>query len=192
MVREVAHEYGHASVPPIGGYKEPEYWANGYFGEKLFMLYLYKQLQAGALTPDDTMGATATQIGAWISKNINPLILRASAHGSDQEALTDTSKEGMDAYMGLALYMSQILPPHVFSRSMVLVGSYYAKDYPASILMACQEPDSYPLDIPLVLRNRDLWVPIDKAKVEGATVLKRNDGWALIHPTSPAVTIVNR
>ena len=38
--RELAHEYGHAVLPAIGGFKSPEDWANGYLGERLFLRWL--------------------------------------------------------------------------------------------------------------------------------------------------------
>lgn len=37
LMREVAHEWGHHIIPPIGPYKEPEKWANGYVGERLLL-----------------------------------------------------------------------------------------------------------------------------------------------------------
>lgn len=36
-IREVAHEYSHLALPAIGGYDAPEYWANGYLGERLLV-----------------------------------------------------------------------------------------------------------------------------------------------------------
>jgi len=36
-LRETVHEYSHLALPPIGGYTAPEYWANGYLGERLLV-----------------------------------------------------------------------------------------------------------------------------------------------------------
>ncbi len=41
LLREIAHEWGHHIIPPIGPYKGPEKWANGYIGERL-LLNLFK------------------------------------------------------------------------------------------------------------------------------------------------------
>ena len=41
-VREVVHEYSHLALPPIGGYSAPEYWANGYLGERLIVRWLMR------------------------------------------------------------------------------------------------------------------------------------------------------
>lgn len=41
-IREITHEYSHLAIPPIGGYDAPEYWANGYIGERLIIRWLKK------------------------------------------------------------------------------------------------------------------------------------------------------
>lgn len=41
-VREVVHEYSHLALPAIGGYDAPEYWANGYLGERLIVRWLMR------------------------------------------------------------------------------------------------------------------------------------------------------
>ena len=39
-IREIIHEYGHLALPAIGGYSAPEYWANGYYGERLITRWI--------------------------------------------------------------------------------------------------------------------------------------------------------
>ena len=39
-IREIVHEYGHQALPAIGGYSAPEYWANGYYGERLITRWM--------------------------------------------------------------------------------------------------------------------------------------------------------
>ena len=41
-IREIVHEYSHLAVPAIGGYDAPEYWANGYLGERLIVRWLMR------------------------------------------------------------------------------------------------------------------------------------------------------
>jgi hypothetical protein len=41
-VREIIHEYSHLAVPAIGGYTDPEYWANGYLGERLIVRWIQR------------------------------------------------------------------------------------------------------------------------------------------------------
>ena len=41
-IREIVHEYSHLALPAIGGYDAPEYWANGYLGERLLVRWLQR------------------------------------------------------------------------------------------------------------------------------------------------------
>ena len=41
-IREIVHEYSHLALPAIGGYTAPEYWANGYLGERLIVRWLMR------------------------------------------------------------------------------------------------------------------------------------------------------
>ena len=41
-IREIVHEYSHLALPPIGGYGNPEYWANGYLGERLIIRWFQR------------------------------------------------------------------------------------------------------------------------------------------------------
>ncbi|MGV3618933.1 MAG: hypothetical protein ACO1SV_26705 [Fimbriimonas sp.] len=190
--REIAHEYGHASLPAIGGYEAPEDWANGYLGEKLYLRWLRDSAAAGHLTTEDTMGASKAQLDAWVTKNVDPLVVTASQTLPTGPLLADRSAAGMDRYIGLALYAATVLPESVFSRSLLLTGSTEAKDYPESIAMAAEEPEEYTLRIPPYLRGRTLWIPLNKAKISGAKVLRFVGKWAKIQPTTDTVVITNQ
>ena len=41
-IREIVHEYSHLALPAIGGYNAPEYWANGYLGERLLVRWIQR------------------------------------------------------------------------------------------------------------------------------------------------------
>ncbi|HWA83086.1 MAG TPA: hypothetical protein VG820_06635, partial [Fimbriimonadaceae bacterium] len=87
---------------PIGGFKQPEVWADGYLGEKLFLKWLKNDIAAGRLTSDDAMGAGLDKLSAWVAKNVDPLIDQA-AYQEPVPALINESKGGMDDFIGLAL-----------------------------------------------------------------------------------------
>jgi len=159
MAREVAHEYGHAVLASIGGYKEPEVWANGYLGERLFLRWFRDRMKAGTLTPDDAMGADAASLDKWVAKNVDPLVTAAAIHQPTEAYLKDSSAAGMNKYIGLALYADTILPDLVFGRSTLLTGSTDAWDYPEAIAMAAEEPNEYDLTIPPYLANQPIFVP---------------------------------
>lgn len=189
--REVAHEYGHAILSAIGGYEAPENWANGYLGEKLFLRWLRDSAMAGHVKPEDTMGAEAPQLDEWVKKNVDPLVTKAAQTLPTPEFLRDRSEVGMDRYLGLALYTATVLPDSVFSRSMMLTGSTEAKDYPEAIAMAAEEVREYTLRIPAYLRGKSIWIPVTKAKISGAKILRFVGKWAKIQPTADDVVITN-
>lgn len=189
--REVAHEYGHAILPAVGGYEAPEDWANGFLGEKLFLRWLRDALVAGRLKPEDTMGAEGPQLDEWVKKNVDPLVITASQSLPTPQYLSDHSAAGMDRYTGLALYAATVLPERVFSRSMLLTGSTSAKDYPEAIALAAEEPAEYSLTIPSYLKGKSLWIPLNKGKLKGAKILRYVGKWAKIQPTAAEVLVTN-
>ncbi len=193
MAREVAHEYGHATLPAIGGFKQPEDWANGYLGEKLYLGYLRDGMAAGRYVPDDAMGVTKEQLDTWIKTNVEPLALKAATMGPDLALLKQTSKEAMDSYIGLALYAATTFTDPVFARSIILTGSNDAKDYPQAIATAFEEPGTLTLKIPSYLKGKSIWIPLGKdAKLTGAVIDTKRDGWTKITPTQASVVVTNK
>jgi hypothetical protein len=189
MAREVAHEYGHAVFPPVGGYTSPEYWANGYLGEKLMMRQLRDRLASNLIFPPDVMNCTLPMMETWVKQNVDPMVIKASSSPPNIPQLADKGKPGMDAYIGLVLYADTIFPPNVVTRSMYLMGSQDAKDYPDSLLRAVQEPDRLTLSIPAYLKNKPIWIPLGKSKIAQAQVLKRDGDWAQVLPQAGGVVI---
>jgi hypothetical protein len=189
MAREVAHEYGHAVLPPVGGYTTPEYWANGYLGEKFFMRILRDQWKRGLVGPNDTMGATLEQLNAWVKANVDPLVIKTASNPPSEVQLADRGKVGMDAYIGLVLYADTFFPPSVVTRSMMIMGSQDAKDYPDSLLRATQEMPKITLSIPPYLKDKPIWIPLGKGKVGQAQILKRSGDWAQVLPQAGGVVI---
>ena len=189
MAREVAHEYGHSTLPGIGTYTAPEAWANGYLGEKLYLLWARDILAKDLLHPDDFMGAKKDQLDLWIAKNVDPLVLQAASKPPTMGELADKSAKGMDAYLGLAIYMAQILPERVFARSLKLIGSQNARDYLGAISLAAEEPDQLPITIPESLKGKEIWLPAGKGRVSGAKVLAIEGGWTKVLPGSEPIAI---
>lgn len=192
MAREVAHEYGHAVLPAIGGYTAPEGWANGFLGEKVFLSWLRDGMADGRLTTADSMGATKDQIDAWLKVHSEPLISAAAQVLPTPASLKDTSAHGMDKYLGLALLANQVLPNSVFWHSMIYTGSTEAKDYPAALVVATAEPDEYEVKIPKFLADKPLWLPLGKGKVSKAKILKIQGSWTQLQAPEGTFTVKNR
>lgn len=190
MARELAHEYGHAVLPPVGGFKEPEDWGNGYLGEKLFMRWLRDGLKAKTLEPVDVMGASAEQMDAWVKKNVDPLEAKVATNGPELGLLEGQGQGAMNEYIGLTLYMQSILPPKVFNSTLRDTASTQAKDYAGAIVRTVENWNSgVVIAVPSAFKN-GLWVPVGKCRVAGAEVKKRKGEWQLVVPGTGAVTLV--
>jgi hypothetical protein len=191
MMREIAHEYGHATLPAIGGYKSPEEWANGYLGERLYLSYLRDELAAGRLTKADTLLAEKEDLDQWVKDYVDPLIAAAAAEPPNEKLLKGKNSQAMNAYMGLVLYAQKTLPVNVFARSLVLTQSTNAWDYPKAVVLAMSEPDQATLKVGQY-KGKAVWLPIGKASIQGGAVKKREGGWALVQVASTNLVVKNR
>jgi hypothetical protein len=108
--REVAHEYGHYALPGVTGFKDPEEWANGVLGERLFLKWLRDDLRAGTLAPEDVPLATRAQIEEYVARQSLPLIRRMAQmrDAYDSAPLNRHDAAGMDSYTALALYIDAV------------------------------------------------------------------------------------
>ena len=192
MAREVAHEYGHATLPPIGGFKVPEEWADGYLAEKLSLRWLRDMMAKGEITPEDTMGATLPQLNKWVGENVDPLVLKAAQTKPTAELLADKSAAGMNAFIGLALYIDTVFSDGLFINSLKFSGSMDAKDYVEGILRATSSPEEITLKIPPAFFGHAIWLPLGKGKLTGAKILKFDEGgWVQVIVRNDPIVIKN-
>lgn len=176
-IRELAHEYGHAVLPAVGGYDAPESWANGYLGEKLFLQHL-------ADAKEGFFGVTQIQLENYAMKACGALIRDGAANLPYPGFFEGKGKMHMDRYIGFMLWMNEILPPAIFGQVMKLVPSFQAKDVPKTVLEAMSVQPQIKLTCPPDMVGKKVWVPVGSKKLIGAMPLQRNGGWALI--TLPA------
>lgn len=186
FLREVAHEYGHATLPPIGGYRAPEYWANGDLGERIYLRYLRDMIADKRLSSEDAGGVSLHDLNGYLRKRVDPLIAAAAGRAPGAE-LKAAGPESMNAYLGLVLYAQSILPPEVFARSLVLTGSQNATDYPKAIDIALAESATRTLRIPESLRGKAIWIPVANGRVSGTEILETKGTWVKV--ASPRATL---
>jgi hypothetical protein len=190
MAREVAHEYGHAVLAQVGGFKTPEDWGNGQLGEKLFLSWCRDEMLAGRLAPKDVMGATLPMLDDWVKKNVDPLIISNALNGPSFGLLDGTGQGSMDAFTGLVCYADSIFPNDLVGMSLRLMETNRAQDYPAALLLACQNKKRVVVSIPEILKGKDFWVPLGSGSVNGGEIVKKNGDWALIHQSGVFITLL--
>jgi len=194
MARELLHEYGHATLNAIGGYKTPEDLANGQLGEKLFMTYLLEAYAAKRIESVDMMRAELPMVASWVKKNVDPLVQVVAEKGPQRGMLEGIGQGAMDAANGLILYMNALLPPNVFAQSLKnMGGSSNAIDYLRAVKDALAVRPATALNIPDKWKNIAIWVPLaDNWRLQNGTIVRREGDWALIRGGLTGVTsIVN-
>lgn len=127
--RELSHEYGHAIIPPINSFKEPEPWANGDLGERLFLSWILEAMKEKRLTAEDAMGATAADLQRYVSRAVEPLIRQMEEKGLNLSRWKSRRRDGFEEYLALALYTGQIYGRERLARAMLIAGGVEPDDF---------------------------------------------------------------
>ncbi len=185
MAREVAHEYGHAVLPPIGGFSSPENWGNGYLGEKLFLTWLAADLTKPkhSLAPEDIFGADQIAFGAWVQRFAWPLADGIWHNGPDMKTLTGKGQAAMDQYIGLILFANEAFP-NSLHRVVKLSGGQDAQSALNGLVEAANEQDSWVIDIPRRIKGH-VWLPLrGKWRISGGSIIARIGDWSELSSSS--------
>jgi tetratricopeptide (TPR) repeat protein len=118
--RQVGHEYGHLVLPPIGRYVEPEFYASGLLGERLFIQWLTEEAQAVAGSPwpgqaarsalDNLLGDSNTMDAAgYLADNAYADLLLWYDKGPDSAHIAGTGQESMHYWLGFIMWVQAAL-----------------------------------------------------------------------------------
>ena len=100
-IREIVHEYSHLALPAVGGYTAPEYWANGYLGERLLVRWFMR----GTDGPKKVEYAWGDFSGApnFTRLLITPALALYKKLGPNKTWLARKDELGMRYFIGQAL-----------------------------------------------------------------------------------------
>jgi tetratricopeptide (TPR) repeat protein len=112
-VRQLLHEYGHAALPGIDHFREPEPWANGRLGEQLFSQWLLRSAEGASGHP--WLATADLRAPARDADRCVSAFLRT---GPTSPLLSDRSAAGMDYYLGFANYVERVFGPRLLSSAM--------------------------------------------------------------------------
>jgi len=133
-VRQIIHEYGHAALPGVGHFVQPEPWASGRLGEHLLSRWLQRGRGRGAARPlgpprrPDKSGLAIEHPWLAAADLDSPvadadrcvsLFLRS---GPASPLIADRSAAGMDYYLGLANYIERAFGGKVLAQAMSLTA----------------------------------------------------------------------
>lgn len=191
FARELAHEYGHATLPGIAGYDEPEEWAVGDIGERVYMSWLLQGMKDEKIFPNDVMQTSLEDMQAYYDLTVLPDLTRVASKGPNLKSLARKDLKGYNELLGLTSYLSAILPNRMFGRSVSLNAEPTAMSYLKAVLDATEEKEEWVVTIPSGYEKDWLWVPLRRGTVSGASVVNRVGDWVKIFPTSDKVTVHN-
>lgn len=191
FAREIAHEYGHATWPAIGGYTKPEEWASGDMAERVFMMWLMREAQLGKLTPADMMQVPLEDMVEFYDYRIRPDLRRVGLKGPDMARLAQKDEDGYTELLGLCSYAAAIMPYRVFGDSLFLATKPTALSYHDGLVESAERVPSWKVTVPRGLENSPIWVPLRSGRVTGAKELRREGVWIKIQPTSKDITVFN-
>jgi hypothetical protein len=97
--RQLAHEWGHAAIPGGGGFREPEAWAAGDLGERLFLPAMQR---AGWLAAWDP----SLDAAPYIARFVDPLRAAFAKTGPVARLVSGTDRPSYDHYLGACLYIA--------------------------------------------------------------------------------------
>lgn len=141
-VRELAHEYSHATLPNLGPFSRPERWANGYLGERLYLKWmLHDNLQTDVWSePIDAEGYMTNQVAP-----LRDLFL-AEGPSSPRSELTDA--DGMNFLIGQFLALEAAHGPALLRELIGRIRSPSPKGLPVNLAASIRalQPPILPID----------------------------------------------
>ncbi|MDH4389674.1 MAG: hypothetical protein QE269_13205 [Fimbriimonas sp.] len=185
QLREVAHEYGHATLPAIGGYDYPEYWANGFLGEKLFLSALCTRKD---YDPDQMMGVSQADCQAWVREKARPLMFKAAQTFPTDEMFKGKGESSMNQYIGYLLWVQFCFEPKIVSRLMKINGEK-ASTLPTTLRECLEDVISTNIPIHKELQGKLIWLPDLPGTWSGCTIKLRKKGFVGMVPTSGTIRL---
>lgn len=191
FAREVAHEYGHASLPQIGPFQGPESWANGDVGERIFLKWVADEVRGGRLVPADVANSKLNDLDNYVRARVTPLVRKVAAAGPDLALLAKDSPAAYDAYVALCCYAQAVLPAKVLGRAFKTTAGNRGSDFAAAIVEACGEVPDLVLQLPEGWGKKPLWLPVGHGTVVSGSVKSKRGDWMQVVPTGASVKIRN-
>ncbi len=187
-LREVAHEYGHAVLPPVGGFEEPEPWANGFLGEALFLYRTLEELHKGKGRPEDLFGVDPSALAGWVSRKVVPLMDSIWLKGVNEAVLSQKGERAMKEYVGLVLYIAEAFP-EALPRALRLGGTH-PQDTLRGFFLALEERQEWKVAVPERHRQASVWLPLPpKGEWQGARIIQRSGKWVLLKPQGVTLSL---
>ncbi len=187
-LREIAHEYGHYILPGVSGFTAPEEWGNGVLGEKLFLLWIGQEVQAGRLSAEQLPFAKLEELEEHLKSRIEPLLQRLVGEAISEGGMKRRDAEGMTYFAGAAIYFDSVYGSRALKDAFAYTesadGSIFIKsnDFYRGILKSLETANEIHLSSPAHKREGSVdsfmvYLPRGEFKVTSPSSVKR---WEVI------------
>lgn len=147
-LRELAHEYSHATLPTVGPFSKPERWANGYLGERLYLKWLLGDNRQTDIWTEPIDGA------GYLANQVRPLRERFLNGGPDHPDAQKIDAEGMDYLIGQVLALEAAHGPAFLRETISRLGNPSIKGLPVIYAAAARAlPQGLPIDPSVYIPN---------------------------------------
>jgi hypothetical protein len=134
-IREIVHEYSHLALPAIGGYDKPEYWANGYIGERLIVRWLQRRKDGPQLV--ESLWGTFSGASNFDRLLIAPAIKLYTTTGPSAAWIDRKDADGMRYFIGQILTIDDKYGGRILGQAMSHLPRFreaHASDLIASLV----------------------------------------------------------
>jgi hypothetical protein len=188
--RELAHEYGHAVLPAIGGFTDTEFWANGDIGERLFLRWLLPAIEAKEIAANEVFEVPIAALRDWVARNVDALSDNVLKNGFEPSVLNGTNRATRDSMLGFVMAIESEFGGAILGRGMALSNGTKPIDLYNGVTQAIREKETLAVSIS---GSDPVWVylPGGDWKVTGAKIVRQGQaGWfALVATPGAKVTI---
>ncbi|MBC8143671.1 MAG: hypothetical protein H7Y38_19755 [Armatimonadetes bacterium] len=123
LIRTVAHEWGHLTLPAARGYAAPENDAAGYLGERLYLYWMTFPVAGDRTQTYPGDAATLTALTEYAMRQSLPLMKRYADGGAMSPLLRGDSVEAMDYYIGMVLSCDEAFLVTAPTKTYSLIGA---------------------------------------------------------------------
>lgn len=190
MCRELAHEYGHAVFHNIGGWDAPEFWGNGYLGERLFLKYLAKGIAAKEINPPEVFDLDPSALNAWVKRNCEEPAAVVFRNGFDPKALDGKGQIAFDAWISLMMAADSLYGPRLLGRAMTLSNGDTPADSYTGLGRALLEQTSLTIHAPMPIFW--LYLPGEWMLKGGKTLETKSGGWRKVDAGTAKTIVATR
>jgi hypothetical protein len=182
LCRELAHEYGHATLPPVRVAGGREEWANGDAGERVYLSWLRRMLRKGALANEDASGAPLARLDRYWQTFVVPLADRVALRGPGLAGLSKEGDEAFEGFLSLVCWALEHLHDRALARSFALMADMSPAGYLRGLEEAASEIEVTEIMVPARLMGREVWYPVGSGRLVGATATGTQGAWKRFRP----------